>query len=251
MNITPPPVDPTGVQYEEISGRTGAGGWLLALLHLGIGAVTVALALQVDLGGAGAAFANDVWRGVFGVVGGVLVFLALRAMVRTLRAEPRTLTPDLQRRTALRGRILIAIGTAFFALGVGVMASSTIALDGWVRPFYVVGGIYLVFMGLVFQWNPTRYIRQQRVREGQGRPGVARIVRANDTGTSVNDAPQVNIEFELEVGGRTYEVSDKIVMERAKLALLIPGSTLNVLVDRVDPNVFHIDWDSWKGPAAS
>ncbi|MDQ4124135.1 MAG: DUF3592 domain-containing protein [Actinomycetota bacterium] len=250
MSTTPQPVDESGVPYEELSGRTGAGGWLMALLHFAIGAVTLALALELDLGDAGAAFANDVWRVVFGVVGGLLVFLALRAMVRTVRAEPTTLTLELQRRAAMRGRALIVVGVAFFCIGVGVMSDWTIALEGWTKPFYVVGGVYLVLMGLVFQWNPTRHIRQQRVRQGQGRPGVARIVRANDTGTSVNDAPQVKIEFELEVGGRTYEVSDKIVMERAKLALLIPGSTVNVLVDRVDPNVFHVDWDSWKGPAA-
>lgn len=246
----PSPVDQAGIPYEEISGRTGAGGWLIALLHFATGAVTVGLALELDMGGARAGFANDVSRAVFGGIGLVLSFFALRAMVRTMQAEPRTLTPELERRAARRGRVLIVIGTAFFAMAVGVMATSTVALGGWAKPFYIVAGIYLVLMGLVFQWNPTRFIRQQRIAKGQGRPGVARIVRANDTGTSVNDAPQVKIEFELEVGGRTYEVSDKIVMERAKLALLIPGSTLNVLVDRVDPNVFHIDWDSWKGPAA-
>lgn len=244
----PPPVDATGTQYEEISGRPGAGGWLLAGMHLALGGVTLALALELEAVRDEAEFANGAWRGVFGAVGAVLVFLALRAMVRTLRAEPRTLTPELQRRAALRGRVLIGVGIAFVATGVGVLSDSTIALDGWAKPFYVAGGIYLVLMGLVFQWNPTRFIRQQRVAKGQGRPGVARIVRAGDTGASVNDAPQVRIEFELEVGGRTYEVSDEIVMERAKLALLIPGSTVNVLVDRVDPNVFHIDWDSWKAP---
>ena len=195
-------------------------------------------------------FGSEAWRAVFGAIGVLLTFLGLRGVVRTLRADPLALTPAMHRRAALRGRILIAVGIAFFAVGIGV-SDSTIAAAGWAKPVYVGGGIYLVLMGLVFQWNPTRFIRQQRVAKGQGRPGVARIVRAADTGASVNDAPQVKIDFELEVGGRSYAVSDKIVMERAKLALLIPGATVNVLVDNVDPNVFHVDWDSWKAPGSS
>lgn len=246
----PPPVDATGVEYEQVPARSGAGGWFLASLHLALGLATVALALDLEVARDEATFSNEAWRVVFGGIGVVLVFLAVRAIVRSFGTQPTAITPQMRRRAAIRGRILIAVGVAFFAMGLGILSDSTIALDGWAKPFYVAGGVYLVLMGLLFQWNPTRAIRQQRVRRGEGRPGVARIVRANDAGTSVNDAPQVKIEFELEVGGRTYEVSDKIVMERAKLALLIPGSTLNVLVDRVDPNVFHIDWDSWKGPAA-
>ena len=246
----PPPVDATGTQYEQIPGRSGAGGVILAGMHFALGGVALALALSEDFARDLASFANDGWRAVFGAIGAVLVFLAVRAIVRSQRAEPTALTPQLHRRAALRGRILIAVGVAFFAMGLGLLSDSTIALHGWTRPFYAVGGVYLALLGVVFQWDPTRHIRRQRVSKGEGRPGVATIRRASDTGTSVNDAPQVKIEFDLEVGGRTYEVSDKVVMERAKLALLIPGATVNVLVDKVDPNVFHIDWDSWKAPTA-
>jgi hypothetical protein len=246
----PPPVDATGTQYERFPARAGTGGWVLALLHLALGGVTVALALEAEVVEDKAAFSNEAWRVAFGAVGVVLVLLALRAMVRSLRAETTTLTPETFRRAALRGRILLGVGVAFVAIGLG-FAKGAIEVYDWAKPFYVAGGIYTVILGLVFQWNPTRYIRQQRVRKGQGRPGRARILRASDTGMSVNDAPEVRVHFELEVGGRTYEASDSMVMERAKLALLIPGATVNVTVDEVDPNVFHIDWDSWKGPGGT
>lgn len=242
-------MDATGTDYEEIPAKSGAGGWFLALLHLALGGVSLALSIDEGFADGKASFESDAWRFLLGLVGATLTFLALRALVRSISGPNRKLTPELHRRAALRGRVLIVVGSAFFAMAViGPLADATIAFSGWAKPFYVVGGIYLVIMGLVFQWNPTRFIRQQRVAKGEGRPGVARIRSASDTGASVNDAPQVKIEFELEVGGQTHLVSDKIVMERAKLALLIPGSTVNVLVDRVDPNVFHIDWDSWKGP---
>jgi hypothetical protein len=220
-------------------------------MHLALGGVTVALAVDEGFAQGKAAFASDAWRAVFGLVGAVLSFLAVRGVLRSLRDERRRLTPELLRHGQRWGRVLIVVGIAFFVLAVvKPLADETVAFAGWAKIVYIVGGVYLALMGLVLQWNPTRHIRQQRVAKGDGRPGVARIIRASDTGTSVNDAPQVKIDFELEVGGQTHLVSDKIVMERAKLALLIPGSTVAVLVDRVDPNVFHIDWESWKAPAA-
>jgi hypothetical protein len=250
MDVPENAIDSSGGPYEQMPARSGAGGWLFMLMHLALGAVTVALAVSPDFAAGKASFASDAWKAVFGLVGAALVFLAIRGWVRSLRDERPRLTPQLFRRGKLWGRILIGLGLVFFALAVvDPVADETVAFSGWVKTVYVVGGVYLVLMGLVLQWNPTRHIRQQRVARGEGRPGVARIVTASDTGVSVNDAPQVKIDFELEVGGRTHLVSDKIVMERAKLALLIPGSTLSVLVDRVDPSVFHIDWSSWKAPA--
>ncbi|HYO61970.1 MAG TPA: hypothetical protein VEU29_08755 [Actinomycetota bacterium] len=241
--------DPSGGQYEEMPAQPGAGGWIFMLMHLALGAITAALALSPGFAAGKASFESEVWKAVFGVVGAGLVFLALRGWVRALRDERPRLTPQLHQRGKTWGRVLIVLGMAFFTMAVvEALGDVTVAFSGWVKTVYLVGGIYLVLMGVVLQWNPTRHIRQQRVGRGEGRPGVARIVQASDTGVSVNDAPQVKIDFELEVDGQTHLVSDKIVMERAKLALLIPGSTVSVLVDRIDPNVFHVDWSTWKAP---
>jgi MFS family permease len=252
MDSPQPVIESSAGAYEEIPARQGAGGWLFAIMHLGLGAVTAGLALSDDFAAGKAAFASEAWRALFGLVGGGLVFLAVRAVLRAVNdARPR-LTPQLHRRGQIWGRVLVVVGLAFFLMAVAdPVAEQTVAFAGWVKIFYIAGGAYLTLMGLVLQWNPTRHIRQQRVSHGEGRPGVARIVQASDTGTSVNDAPQVKIDFELEVGGQTHLVSDKIVMQRAHLALLLPGSTVNVLVDKVDPNVFHIDWASWKAPGSA
>lgn len=251
MNAGDGLVDASGVPNETMPARPSTSGWVVGLMHLALGAVTVGLAASPDFAAGKAVFASEASRAVFGLVGAALVFLSLRGMIRMLNGTPRTISPELRRRSAVRGRVLIAAGVAFFVVAlVDAAGDVTVSLSGWAKPFYLVGAVYLVLIGLVVQWDPTRFARQQRVARGEGLPGIARIVGASDTGRSVNDMPQVKIDFELEVGGRTHLVSDKIVMERAKLALLLPGSTVDVLVDRVDPNVFHIDWTSWRAPHA-
>jgi hypothetical protein len=242
-------MDPNPNAYEELPGRPGGGGYFIALVYTGLGALSLWLAGDEAFAADKAAFAHDVWRGALGLLGALLAFIGVRAVIRGMKGETRRLTPELHRRASRRGKILVAVGAALLAVTLfPALADETIDFSGPLTWIYAIAGGLFILQGLVFQWNPTRFIRQQRVAKGQGRPGVARIVSADDTGRTINDAPQVKIEFELEVGGRTYQVSDKIVMARAKLALLIPGSTVNVLVDNVDPNVFHIDWDSWKAP---
>lgn len=244
-------VGPSGVPPEYAPARPNKSVWLFAFLHLALGVVTTGLAISEDFAAGKATFSSELWRGVFGLVGSAFVFLSLRGLVRTLSGSAKALTPETRRRGAVKGRVLIAVGVVLFALAaVEALGDETVSLSGWTKPFYMAGGAYLVLIGLAMQWDPTRFMRLQRVAGGVGRPGIARIVTASDTGTSVNDMPQVKIDFELEVGGRTYEASDKIVMERAKLALLLPGSAVDVLVDHEDPNVFHIDWDSWRAPHA-
>lgn len=248
----PPPVDETGTNYEEVPARSGFGGYLFAALYVAFGAVSIALVVDEEFAQGKADFSGDVWQAALGLVGGLAGFLGLRAFVRAMQGDRPRLTPELHQRAARRGKVLIVVGVALFAAAVvPAVGDNTVAFSDWAVPVYIAAAVMFVVQGLVFQWNPTRFIRQQRVAKGQGRPGIARIVRASDTGTSVNDAPQVKIDFELEVGGQTHLVSDKIVMQRARLALLTPGSTVNVLVDQVDPNVFHIDWDSWRAPAPS
>ena len=249
MSDYTPPSGGAVPEYEEMPARSGGGGWFLALVHLAIGGVALGLAVSEDFAEGKAAFASDAWRIVLGAVGAILTFLALRGIARAVAGQTRKLTPDLYKRAKRNGKILLVVGFCLaLAATYGDVGEATVAFHSWTRPFFIVGGLYLMLLGLTFQWNPTRTIRQQRVKRGEGRPGVARLLHANDTGMSVNDAPQVKIDFEVDVGGTVHRVSDKIVMQRAHLALLIPGSTVNVLVDKVDPNVFHIDWDSWKPP---
>ncbi len=250
----PGPFQPTpeGIasDYEELPARSGPGGWLLTLVHLALGGVAIALAVSEEFAAGKAAFSSDAWRLVLGLIGGTLAFFAVRGIVRKLNDDRPKLTPELHERARRKGWVLVVVGASLVVVSlyqdVGEMS---VSFSSWAKPFFVAGGAYLMLLGLAFQWNPTKTIRRQRVARGEGVRGTASIVRAGDTGVTVNEAPQVNITFDIEVNGRRHQVRDRIVMERAKLALLIPGSTVDVLVDRVDPSIFHVYWDSWKPPA--
>ncbi|HET7483000.1 MAG TPA: hypothetical protein VFK89_09080 [Actinomycetota bacterium] len=237
-------------QPEQLSARPGIFDWLFPLMHFVIGATAVSLSASDELSRGRVAYSGAVWRVVLALIGVALMFFAVRAVIRATSGASLKLTADL-RRARMNGTIIGAIA-AFLVLAalVAPFGDATVRFQSWAKPFFAAGGIYLLLLALMVQWNPTKTIRRQRVDAGEGVPGSARIVRASDTGVSINDAPQVKIDLEMTVDGRSYPASDKIVMERAKLALLIPGSTMDVLVDRVDPNIFHIDWDSWKPPAA-
>lgn len=67
------------------------------------------------------------------------------------------------------------------------------------------------------QWDPTGFLREQKVREGVGIKGRARIVNANNTGVFINEQPQIEIDFRIEIPGRDpYDASDKIVMHHLR-----------------------------------
>lgn len=224
---------------------------LLVLLHGALGGVAIALAADEGFAAGKAAFASDAWRAVLGLIGAGLVFTAVRGLLRNLNQSVPTITEERRRSARLGGRLLILAGTAFVVWSVADdLAARSVSLDSWASPFFLSGGIYLLLLGLVLQLNPAGVLAQQRLAQGQGTPGVATLLRAADTGVTVGDAPQVRIELEIEVEGRRVPAAENVVMEQAKLALLIPGSTVDVLVDRENPNAFKIDWDSWRGPAS-
>ncbi|MDQ3914844.1 MAG: hypothetical protein M3323_05855 [Actinomycetota bacterium] len=242
------PVQPEPDEAVEIS-SPGAWGFVFGLMHLALGGVAVAVAVDEDFAAGKAAFASDAWRWILGGVGAVLAFLAIRGLVRAAGARTRALTPDVRRSARRRGLVLALVGAWLFATAVfDDLARETIAFDSWAQPLFAAGGIYLALMGLSMQLDPTGPLRRQRLQQGYGDAGVATILRASDTGVTVNDAPQVQVDFEIDAGGRTFEASERVVLEQAKLALLIPGSTMNVLVDRGDPRVIHVDWNTWRGP---
>ena len=228
----------------------GVAGFLFGFVHLAIGGVAVALSVDEGFAEGKVVFAADAWRFLLGAVGGLMGLLAVRGFVRMAGGQRPVLSKEVRRRAARRGLVLVLVGAWFLATAVvEPLADETIRFGSWTRTLFGFGGAYLVLLGLSFRLDPTGPLRRERLRQGYGAAGTATILRASDTGTTVNDAPQVQIDFSIECEGRTFTGSDRIVMERAKLALLVPGSTLDVLVDRGDPRVFHVDWNSWRAPA--
>lgn len=230
----------------------GVATWIFLLAHLMLGVTALGFALSSDLAHGRAAFASNVWRVPLGLAGAFLAYRALRAIVRMGSGGVIRISPELRHRARINGWVLVLIGAGFLIAALSeALGADSVHFTSWARPFFVAGGIYLILWGLSQQWDPTRSLRRQRIERGEGIPATARILRANDTGVSVNDAPQVKIDFAIDLDGQTYEASDKIVMQRAKLALLIPGATVPVLVDREDRSLFHVDWDGWQAPGTT
>ena len=238
-----------GPPQEPTLGKVTAATWVFVALHTALGGIAVELAANEEFAAGKAHFASNAWRIVWGLCGGGLLFFALRTVLRAVSQNEVMFSEALMRRARRNGLLVLTVGVFFFCCAVvDEVAQETVALDSWAGTVYAFGGGYLALMGLVYQLNPTNALRRQRLRQGQGVHGTARILRANDTGTTVNESPMVAIDFEIEVEGRMQETTQRSLVQQSKLALLIPGSTVDILADPGDHTVFTVDWDSWEGP---
>lgn len=243
------PVQP-GIDTSPVVPPAGAWGFLFGLAHLAVGVVSVALSVSEDFAAGVATFAGDVWRIVLGVSGGLLALLAVRGLVRVAGARGQTLTRERHRNARRRGRMVILLGAWLFtSTTVDAVARGSVAFESWAEPFFGAAGLYLVLLGLAFQRDPSAVLRRQQLASGPNVPGTATILGARDTGASVEEGPVMEIDLEIEANGRVYPASTRVVVGPAKAPLVASGSTVDVVVDLVDPNVFEIDWNSRRGPA--
>jgi len=144
-------------------------GWLLILLQLGLGFLTVALAVDDGFARGKVVFAEDGWRIGFGVVGAYLTYRAARALVRTINEATVELS-DAQRRTSARlGLVSQLIGAAFlFAAYNDWVGDHAVAFKSWTRPVFIAGGIYLILMGGISRIDGRRMRQLQRDRVTRG-----------------------------------------------------------------------------------
>lgn len=238
-------------QHEHASEPIGPGGWIFIASEIVVGGCAVGFAASPEFAADRVTFASDVWRFALAALGAGLLILAARGITRMVGGAKALYDP----RTIARRR---KIGAVFASAGLGLilinavppLAERTITFSSWAKGIFLAAGIQFLLLGLAAQLNPAKGLQRQRLRKGQGRHGTATIIRAEDTGMLINSRPQVKIELMIEVAGSApYRAEDKIVMQQAKLALLIPGSTLDVTVDQSDNALFHIDWGSWRGPS--
>ncbi|HYP23647.1 MAG TPA: hypothetical protein VEV43_08745, partial [Actinomycetota bacterium] len=162
-------------------GKAGlwAGGFWLSL-----GGISVALAIDDRALADDVEFASRQWRTAFGVVGAANALFGIRIALRALGGDRRQVTPESLRRSRILGGVLILVGLWYQipawsdgAVRIGV------GLDGWAGGVYGVGGLSLMLVGLALQVDPTRFLRHERVREGDGRTVTATILRATDLGS--------------------------------------------------------------------
>ena len=69
-----------------------------------------------------------------------------------------------------------------------------------------------------------------------GREGTATVTALRDTGVSINDNPQVELDLDVAVEGMpVYPVTHRQVISRLAIAGFQPGATVPVRVDPLQP----------------
>jgi hypothetical protein len=138
--------------------------------------------------------------------------------------------------------------TAIFEL---VLAGVFLVI-GFVNPilrsgFYLTAGILaLVAVGLLIwgrKWSKG-YAEAQRIKT-QGVAGQATITGMRQTGVSVNDQPQIELQLQVEdqmYGSRQITVKEYVPL--MMLGTLSSGRPLPVKVDPANPNNVVIEWES-------
>lgn len=243
------PVQP-GVDTSPTVPAPGFWGFVFGIAQLAIGSVAFAVSFDEDFAAGKARFAADGWRVVLGIAGAVLALLAVRGLLRVASALTTTLTPEIRSRVRRRGSIVAVIGAWLVATtAIDPVARASVAFDSWAESFFSVGGVYLVAVGLSLRLDVTRGLRMRQLERGPSVPGTATILAASEIGTSAGEKPVMDVRLEIDVNGRTYPTSTHVILGPDDLALVTPGSTVDVVVDLVDPEVFKIDWRSWRGPA--
>jgi hypothetical protein len=138
-------------------------GWFLILFQLGLGFLTIALAVDGGFARGKAVFDHDNWRVVLGVAGGFLTYRAARGVVRTINRSPVELTAESVRRSRLYGLVLQVIGIGFLLAALNdTVGERSVDFVSWAKPVYVVGGIYVLIMGLVSMIDITAYRQRQQ-----------------------------------------------------------------------------------------
>ena len=86
-------------------------------------------------------------------------------------------------------------------------------------------------------------LQQQQALLNSGTPGNATIKNFTDTGTLVNFNPQVVLDLEVAIEGKTpYEAQLTTSVPQVYLGRLQPGGSIGVKVDPADPSSIAIDW---------
>lgn len=101
----------------------------------------------------------------------------------------------------------------------------------------VVTGLGLVAMGLSFVvvvGGSSLLERRRERRALAGRPALATVISASDTGVMVNNRPRLRLELEIAPtdGSPPYRVTTRRVVSYGGLASTRPGARLLVSVDR-------------------
>jgi hypothetical protein len=107
-----------------------------------------------------------------------------------------------------------------------------------VWPAAIITAVVLVVVGVpALIWGPgyLRYRQEIRVRD-TGAPGIARVLRLEDTGNRFNDTPEIVIHLEVTAEGRPpWPARLTRILSVAELAGFSPGVQFPVRYDPARP----------------
>lgn len=133
----------------------------------------------------------------------------------------------------------LVLAAVFFFIGM----NNAVVRSG----FYLTAAILGVLGILLFLWGrrwARGYREAQRLRV-QGVPGQAQVVGMRQTGVSMNEQPQIelNLSVQTEMHG-AYPVTVKEYVPMMLLGTLSSGRPLPVKVDPANPQRLVIEWES-------
>jgi hypothetical protein len=145
---------------------------------------------------------------------------------------------------------LVAIGALELVIGAGFVVGAILLPEvrsGFILTSGILGlvGVALVVFGLRAGARAEEAERIDRT----GLSGQGTITGVTQTGMSLNDNPQVEMELLVQIPGRApYQATRKEFVPLILLGRVAPGAILPVKADPSDPSKVIVDWDQ-PGPA--
>jgi hypothetical protein len=132
---------------------------------------------------------------------------------------------------------LMAVGAVL--IFAGLRADSRAMTDDGVMPlrtFLILLGAFFIGLNTLIGGGIllSAFLRNQRIQrlENTGLRGSAKVLQAHETGTYINNQPQVWMELQVELPGRDpLFVEKKMVVPYLQIDQVRPGAMVEVLMD--------------------
>lgn len=130
------------------------------------------------------------------------------------------------------------------SMAIGIVVFLIVGIAGEIELYEVLlfGGITIVvYFVFIYPMIIRPLLLENRLKK-TGKKATAKIIKIQDTGTTINDNPQVKLTVEVTPEyGTPYTTVLKQVISRLEVHLFKPGVLLNVLVDPKDQKKIILD----------
>ncbi len=134
------------------------------------------------------------------------------------------------------------IGLIGGGIGLAAAVISIIVTKAWFA--LIIMGIVVCIVGFVFWKVLFGPMMLSRRLAKSGFATTARVVEMQDTGVTLNNAPQVKLLLEVTPpNGAAYLVETKQLISRLQTSMFMPGSTVPVLIDLNDKNTITLNYE--------